>query len=149
MNGSTLTLGLVGALAVAGATRRGSRSLSDERLLKLACVGMCGEFAVALHRELGYPLGAFYEVGPDGWRAGDFTLLHAFAYHPSGKLVDSKGVRSKAAMKRELLTMYGGKVKENPTTEADLDALSMEGLDAEVVEAARSYIQRNRDRFAP
>jgi hypothetical protein len=128
--------------------RRGSRSaLSDERLLKLACVGMCGEFAAALHREFGYPLGAFYEVGPDGWKAGDYTLLHAFAYHPSGKLVDSKGVRSKAQMKSELYTMDGGKVKEAKTTEGDLDALSMEGLDTEVLEAARSYLQRNRAAF--
>jgi class 3 adenylate cyclase len=128
--------------------RRGSRSaLSDERLLKLACVGMCGEFAAALHREFGYPLGAFYEVGPDGWKAGDYTLLHAFAYHPSGKLVDSKGVRSKAQMKSELYTMDGGKVEEHPTTEGDLEALSMEGLDTEVLEAARSYLQRNRAAF--
>lgn len=149
MNGSTLTLGLVAGLALGTAVgRRGSRStLSDERLLKLACVGMCGEFAVALHREFDYPLGAFYEVGPDGWKAGDYTLLHAFAYHPSGKLVDSKGVRSKAQMKSELYTMDGGKVKEAKTTEGDLDALSMEGLDAEVLEAARSYLQRNRAAF--
>ncbi len=149
MNGSTLTLGLVASLALGAALgKRGSRStLSDERLLKLACVGMCGEFAAALHREFGYPLGAFYEVGPDGWKAGDYTLLHAFAYHPSGKLVDSKGVRSKAQMKSELYTMDGGKVKEAKTTEGDLDALSMEGLDTEVLEAARSYLQRNRAAF--
>lgn len=148
MNGSTLTLGLVAGLALGAVVKRGSRStLSDERLLKLACVGMCGEFAAALHREFGYPLGAFYEVGPDGWKAGDYTLLHAFAYHPSGKLVDSKGVRSKAQMKSELYTMDGGKVKEAKTTEGDLDALSMEGLDTEVLEAARSYLQRNRAAF--
>jgi len=148
MNGSTLTLGLVAGLALGAAMKRGSRStLSDERLLKLACVGMCGEFAAALHREFDYPLGAFYEVGPDGWKAGDYTLIHAFAYHPSGKLVDSKGIRSKAQMKSELYTMDGGKVKEAKTTEGDLDALSMEGLDPEVLEAARSYLQRNRAAF--
>jgi hypothetical protein len=122
--------------------------ISDEQLLRVACVGMCGEFAVALHREFGYLLGAFYEVGPDGWEEGDYTLAHAFAYHPSGKLVDSKGVRSRASMKRELLTMGGGKMKEQRVSAADLDALSMEGLDEEVLAASRDYIRRNRSVFA-
>lgn len=121
--------------------------LSDEQLLRVACVGMCGEFAAALQREFGYPLGAFYEVGPDGWEEGDYTLVHAFAYHPSGKLVDSKGVRSRTSMKRELLTMGGGKVEEHPTSVADLSDLSMEGLDEEVVEASRDYLRRNRKVF--
>jgi len=121
--------------------------MSDEQLLRVTCVGMCGEFAVALHREFGYPLGAFYEVGPDGWEEGDYTLAHAFAYHPSGKLVDSKGVRSRASMKRELLT-GGGKIKEQRVSAADLDALSMEGLDEEVLAASRDYIRRNRSVFA-
>jgi len=121
--------------------------MSDEQLLRMTCVGMCGEFAVALHREFGYSLGAFYEVGPDGWEEGDYTLAHAFAYHPSGKLVDSKGVRSRASMKRELLTM-GGKIKEQRVSAADLDALSMEGLDEEVVAASRDYIRRNLSVFA-
>lgn len=121
--------------------------MSDEQLLRVTCVGMCGEFAVALHREFGYSLGAFYEVGPDGWEEGDYTLAHAFAYHPSGKLVDSKGVRSRASMKRELLT-GGGKIKEQRVSAADLDALSMEGLDEEVLAASRDYIRRNRSVFA-
>jgi len=133
---------------IAEKVRRYRRNpISDEQLLRVACVGMCGEFAVALHREFGYPLGAFYEVGPDGWEEGDYTLAHAFAYHPSGKLVDSKGVRSRASMKRDLLTT-GGEIKEARTTEGDLDALSMEGLDAEVLEASQNYIRRNRGAFA-
>ncbi len=120
--------------------------LSDAELLRFACVGMCGEFAVALHREFGYPLGAFYEIGPDGWDEGDYTLIHAFAFHPSGKLVDSRGVRSRASMKRELLTT-GGKIKEARTTETGLDSLSMEGLDPEVLHASQEYIRRNRSAF--
>lgn len=123
-------------------------TVTDNRLLKLARAGMCGEFAAALHLEFGYPLGAFYEVGPDGWEAGDFTLLHAFAYHPSGKLADSQGVRPRAQVKTLLHTMYGGKIRESKTTIPELDALSMEGLDAEMVEAARSYLQRNRSVFS-
>jgi hypothetical protein len=121
--------------------------MSDADLLRFACVGMCGEFAVALHREFGYPLGAFYEIGPDGWEDGDYTLAHAFAYHPSGKLVDSKGVRSRAGMKKELLT-GGGEIEEHRTSVSDLDALSMEGLDEEVLAASQDYIRRHRGAFA-
>lgn len=122
--------------------------LTDEKMLRLACVGMCGEFAVALHRVYGYPLAAFFEVGPDGYDEGDFTLAHAFAKHPSRKVVDSAGVRAKTAMKAETLTS-GGKLEEHPTTEGDIDALSMSGLDEDVVAHAMDYVRAHPEVYGP
>jgi hypothetical protein len=122
--------------------------LTDERMLRLACVGMCGEFAVALRRVYGYPLAAFFEVGPDGYREGDFTLAHAFAKHPSRKAVDSRGVRTKAEIKAEILTS-GGKLEEHAATEEDIDALSVSGLDFDVLSHAEDYVRARPEVYGP
>jgi hypothetical protein len=136
-------------LAMRRNTAHAASGLTDEKMLRLACVGMCGEFAVALQNVYGYPLGAFYEVGSDGYDEGDFTLLHAFAYHPSKKVVDSAGIRAKKDVRADLLVMSGGKIEEHPTTAGDIDALSMSGLDADVLAHAEDYVRARPEVYGP
>lgn len=113
-------------------------------LLSMATSGLCCEFAVALQKELGLPLGAFFEVGKDGWEEGDFVLIHAFAYLSPQIILDALGEREKREAEKELYSSSGGKVVEKEVTQNFLDSLFMEGLDEEAINSFREII---RDRF--
>lgn len=132
------------------------------------CQGYCGEFAAALHNVFGYEVGMFvgldkmdefdreqYELDKEEYGEDflpSYYFIHAFAYHPSGNIVDVKGVRSKKeALKNNVLPAVnepGDEVREVPTTVEELDAQSGEGLDHEMVEEAEEWILSHRREYA-
>jgi len=119
-------------------------------------MGYCAEFAVALHRLYGWPLGVFYDTDKEDGEQYT-TLAHAFVVHPSGALVDSDGLRSKALVKGQaeaglrmaegLGASKGHFITEATATEASLEQESMEGVNAALVRQAMAWIRKHPDRY--
>ena len=118
--------------------------------------GLCAEFAVALHRLTGWPLGAFYDTEKDKEDGTEYTgLSHAFVTHPSGKIVDCYGLRDKAYVRQcceaGLKTFMGvgddHYITEQAVSENDLENESMEGIHQDIVQEATQWILKNPARY--
>jgi hypothetical protein len=126
----------------------GSRA-SRQGPLRESCYvsGYCAEFAVALHRRYGWPLGAFYQVEGKGEDRNEI-LVHAFAIPPGrGKVADVAGIRTKAEVRSLLLIGPGAPIAERKVTEKDLDDMGAEGLLPEVLADAEAFVAAHPERW--
>jgi hypothetical protein len=118
--------------------------------------GACGEFALALHREFGYPLGAFLEMEPNPDYEDDpedepshfWVLAHVFAYKPGTDfVVDVDGTDSKQRVAARVIVPPGRTLQERNYT-GKLDELLWEWApDETVVTQAQRYICANPKRY--
>lgn len=99
--------------------------------------GWCGELAAVLHRRTGWPIKIAWARGP----REEGMFLHAFCVPPQiGMVADARGVRPLAAMHRSLSHPRGTRVFIESGTVQDLDDLSTEGLDVEMMARAEAYL---------
>ena len=118
--------------------------------------GACGEFALALHREFGYPLGAFLEMEPNPDYEDDpedepshfWVLAHVFAYKPGTDfVVDVDGTDSKQRVAARVIVPPGRTLQERNYT-GKLDELLWEWApDETVMTQAQRYICANPKRY--
>ena len=114
--------------------------------LRLYTSGYCAEFAVALHRLYGWPMGVFYDTDKEDGEQYT-TLAHAFAIHPSGSIVDCNGLQDKSSVRDNTLVGIGHFITEASATEESLEQESMEGLNPYVIKKATAWIRKNPDRY--
>jgi hypothetical protein len=97
---------------------------SAEDLDEMYMEGSCWSLAIALHRMYGWPivcLGGYEDEDErDDWRTIEF--FHVLVRHPSGSLLDVRGLRDEAAELAEW-----GDVEVLPLTEEQLHALFRHG----------------------
>jgi hypothetical protein len=129
--------------------------VSDEKLERLARMGHCGEFALALHETFGYPLGAFLEeeiLDPyDDWEGPPpYALAHVFAYLPGhpDKLVHVEGIADRLEVKQETGRWAQGPIREKSYKGRMPEFLSEWGeVNQDALALFLAYINRNRRRF--
>lgn len=131
--------------------------IPDGKLERLARLGHCGEFALALHQTFGYPLGAFTEeevLDPyydEGEGPPPYALAHVFCYLPGhpDKIVHVEGVADRRATKRETGLWAEGPVREKSYKGREQEFLREWGeVNAEALAASLDYIQRHREHFS-
>lgn len=122
--------------------------------------GLCAEFAVALHRVYGYPLAMWIETWTERGSEPEFDEQveggygHVVATHPSGLLLDARGLGTREQIEPALgvvpmLDLPGKHFVFRKTTEAELDSMGGEGLDAAEVRAAERLVRAHPERYGP
>jgi hypothetical protein len=89
------------------------------------------EFAMALHKHFGYPLGALLSLGYDEDTNEYYTMdvLHAFCYAPGRRdvIVDSQGIRPKRDVKAAFKSSLYEEQELTPEELADYYRLNSAG----------------------
>ena len=137
-------------------SRQPPEDINDKNMMNMDndhgiyCTGLCGEFAVALSETFGYKLGSIVQVTRDEDYDEDvYTLVHAFAYHPTDKSlgIDAVGIRPIDEMMEDVYVSGEGKLEVQPTSKIALDEQGLEGLDNKAVDDAMRYIAAHKNRY--
>lgn len=86
-----------------------------QRLARDYMTGDCPHYAIALHRQNGWPMRGVVNRDPS---AEHLTVLHVWAVSPDGAAVDAEGAKDEAALVQHYVSRHGGALED--LTEAEI-----------------------------